>query len=84
MILKRRQLLQETRRVEPTNPPTAPLQSLATDLPEDNLNSIYSIYNENEEVKPTTPPTVVETKPTSNISLDEGDDDDFFDDFFDN
>ena len=75
---------QETRRVEPTNPPTAPLQSLATDLPEDNLNSIYSIYNENEEVKPTTPPTVVETKPTSNISLDEGDDDDFFDDFFDN
>ncbi len=73
----------DSRRVEETTPPTAPLQTLATDLPESNPNSINSIYNESGEVRPTTP-VVVEAKPQPNITLDDDDDDDFFDDFFDN
>ena len=73
----------DSRRVEETTPSTAPLQTLATDLPETNPNSINSIYNESGEVRPTTP-VVVEAKPQPNITLDDDDDDDFFDDFFDN
>ena len=78
----------ETRRVEITSAPTEPIQSLGSDLPESNSNSIYSIYDEKGEVKPTTPPVVVDTKPQiqpqPNITLDDDDDDEFFDDFFDN
>ena len=73
----------ETRRVEETSAPTVPLQSLSTDLPVTNPNSINSIYNNSVDVKPTTP-VVADTKPQSNITLEDDDDDDFFDDFFDN
>ena len=69
----------EPKRIELTSPPTE-IQPLGEDLPtKSNSNNLY-----NEEVKPTSPANTNISESKTNIELDEEDNDDFFDDFFEN